>query len=221
MNIKINILVFVLFILARTITAQENNSNKTISFIVPQYIITNGIRVDIDVRKPDSKSWWVISPYYYDDDSKHRILNPEDNSGFDPHRYESMYGVGLGIARKIFLRHGTKGFYAMAGVSYKYFNIRGDNEAYVEYREDDGLNYIEVQQLSYTVNINSYNGYATIGYQINPFSKFYIDFYLGFGLRYSTHESPQNVITKYNRGNIDYGYSGTHPVVGGRLGIAL
>lgn len=221
MNKKKSILILILLIFSSNIKAQEEINDNKITFIVPQYIITNGIRIDIDIRKPESNNWWVITPYYYDDDSKLSFLNPDDNFEFNPHSYESMYGAGLGIARKIFLRKPTKGLYVMAGIGYKYFKIKGDNETYVETLGDDGLVYFEIQDLKYAININSYSGYATIGYQLNPFSKFYIDFYLGFGIRYSTHNSPENVTTKYNRGNIDYGYSGTLPIIGVRLGVAL
>ena len=134
-----------------------------------------------------------------------------------------MHGAGIGIARKIFVlsKTSTEGLYAMAGVTYKYFNIQGDNLTYVETTGDDGLTYHQMQDIEYSININSYNGYAALGWQVSLFSKSYVDFYIGFGLKYSTHSSPEKVSVKYNHGIIDYGYTGTQFVGGVRLGIGL
>lgn len=219
---KYLLMAFIVLILSQVSMAQEHKSENVVAYIVPQYLFTNGIRLDIDLRKPESNKWWVISPYYYSDGSNSSFLN-QDGLDYNPRKYENMYGIGIGIARKIFLKSNStaKGFYAMAGLTYKYFNIQGDNLTYVETTGDDGLTYFEMQDLKYTININSYSGYAVLGHQFNPFSKFYIDLFMGFGLRYSSHNSPEKAAIKYNRGNIDYGYSGTHFVGGARLGITL
>jgi len=202
--------------------SQDQKNEKVVLFFVPQYLITNGIRLDIDIRKTDSNKWWIISPYFYADGSSSSSLNPDDQYDYNPHSYEKMTGYGLGISRKIFVtKHSYKGLYAALGINYRYFTIEGDNFNYVELTGDDGLIYYEMQDLNYSVNINSYNGYAIMGQQFNPFSKFYIDLFLGFGIKYSTHSSPENVAIEYNRGNIDYGYSGTQFIAGARLGIAI
>jgi len=222
MKAKHILLVISLLLITISSLAQEQKNEKAVLFFVPQYLITNGIRIDIDIRKPDSNKWWIISPYYYTDGSSSSILNPDNNSGYNPYTYEKMTGFGLGVSRKMFItKHSNKGLYALFGVTYKYLNIKGDGYNYVETTGDDGLEYYEMQDLEYTVNINSYSGCVVIGQQFNPFSKFYIDLYLGFGLKYSTHDSPENVAVKYNRGNLDYGYSGTQLVAGVRLGVAL
>lgn len=202
--------------------AQEQDSENIIAFIVPQYLITNAIRVDIDFRKPKSNKWWVISPYYYSDGSDYSFLN-RNNSDFNLYKYESMNGVGIGVARKIFLKSDetAKGFYATVGLTYKYFSIHGNNFTYVESTGDDGLEYYRMDDLMYSININSYKGSIIIGHQFNPLSKFYIDLFIGFGLRYSTHDSPEKVAITYNRGSIDYGYSGTQFIGGLRLGVGL
>jgi len=222
MKIKYSLFLAILIFFNIFAFSQEQKNEKVILFFVPQYLITNGIRLDIDIRKPDSNKWWIISPYYYSDGSSSSSLNPSDQYEYNPHSYEKMLGYGLGISRKIFItKNSYKGLYASLGINYKYFAIKGDNFNYVEITGDDGLVYYEMQDINYTVNINSYNGYAIIGQQFNPFSKFYIDLFLGFGIKYSTHSSPENVVIKYNRGNIDYGYSGTQLIGGVRLGVAV
>ena len=214
--------VFIAILISNFSMAQEHDTETVIAFIVPQYLITNAIRVDIDFRKQGSNKWWVISPYYYSDGSDNSILN-RNNSDFNQNKYESMYGVGIGVSRKMFLKSDAtaKGFYTTVGLTYKYFSIQGDNYTYMETTGDDGLTYYQMADLVYTININSYSGSIIIGHQFNPLPKFYIDMFIGFGLKYSTHDSPEKVAITYNRGSIDYGYSGTQFIGGLRLGIAL
>jgi len=202
---------------------QEQESEHVFIFYNPQYLFTNGIRMDIDIRTGMSNKLWVISPYYYSDGSNESFLNRGDDSDYDSRKYESMYGYGLGIARRIFLKSKptADGFYAQLGITYRYFSVQGDNFTYVKTTGDDGLEYYSMQDIEYSININSYNGSLIIGHQFNPFTKFYIDLYIGFGLRYSTHESPEGAVIKYNRGNIDYGYSGTQFIGGFRLGVNI
>ncbi|MFO7829466.1 MAG: hypothetical protein R6V23_12645 [Bacteroidales bacterium] len=221
---KIIILIIaILFVFNGKTSAQENDNENLLLSFNPQYLFTNAIRLDFDIRTKNSNNWWVISPYYYTDGDNESFLNRGGYGNYNRKKYESMYGLGLGIARKIYIlpKSGAGGLYAMAGVTYKYFSIRGDNFTYVETTGDDGLNYYDMQDVEYTININSYGGSVIIGNQFNPFPKFYIDLYLGFGLKYSTHSSPENVLIEYNRGSIDYGYSGTQFLGGVRLGIAI
>ena len=203
--------------------AQETDRENVILSFNPQYLVTNAIRLDIDFRTNNSNSWWIISPYIYSDDSNESFLNRGDHNDYNPRKYESMYGFGLGIAKRIYLRPKSTadGFYATVGIAYKYLSIQGDNFTYVETTGDDGLNYYDMQDLEYTININNYSGYILIGHQFNPLTKFYIDLYIGFGVKYSTHNSPEKAVIKFNRGSIDYGYSGTQFLGGVRLGIAL
>lgn len=213
----------ILSIFTGKIVAQETDRDHVILSFNPQYLFTNAIRLDIDFRTKNSSSWWIISPYFYTDGSNESFLNRGDDDNYNPRKYESMYGLGLGVAKRIYLRPKSTadGFYATAGITYKYLIIKGDNFTYVENTGDDGLNYYEMQDLEYSININSYSGYVIIGHQFNPFTKFYIDLYIGFGIKYSTHNSPENAVVKYNRGSIDYGYSGTQFLGGVRLGVTL
>lgn len=223
MNRKNIISILLLTFLSINTIAQENKSENVVAFINPQYLFTSGIRVDIDFRKPHSNKWWVLSPYYYRDGSDESFLNRDDNEGYGSREYKSMTGYGLGISRKVFLRadETARGLYASVGFTYRYFDISGENRVFYETIGDDGLPYFELTDMDYSININSYNGSLIVGSQFNPFSRFYIDLYFGFGVRYSTHSSPEDVAVEYDRGNIDYGYSGTQFIGGFRFGITL
>lgn len=213
----------VLTLIVCTAKAQNESNEKLILSINPQYLFTNAIRLDFDLNLNGDKSWWVISPYFYSDDSQESFLNRGSEDDYNSRKYESMYGIGLGVARKIYLlkQDHAEGLYALAGVTYRYFSIQGDNYTFVENTGTDGLSYYELEDLEYNININSYNGYIIIGNQFNPFSKFYIDLYIGFGIKYSSHSSPEGVVIEYDRGSIDYGYSGTQFLGGFRFGVAL
>jgi hypothetical protein len=216
--------ILIIFTFGQLLIGQVNKSENAVIFFNPQYLFTSGLRVDIDFRKPNSNKWWVISPYYYSDGDDASFLNRDNSSGYNSREYESMYGLGLGVARKIFFKSDdttAKGFYVLGGVTYRYFEIQGDNLTYVETTGADGLEYFDLQDIEYTVNINSYNGYVILGNQFNISSRCYFDLYMGFGLRYSTHNSPENAVVEYNRGNIDYGYSGTQFIGGFRIGVTL
>jgi hypothetical protein len=202
----------------------EKKEHNLIIFGVPQYIITNGLRVDLDIHKKDSPHWLIISPYYYFDRSSVDLLNLSGSEDYyDPYSYDQMIGVGLGFGRKTFLSKEpvSKGVYLYYGADYKYFDIDGNNYTWVEYIGTDDLPYQQMDNLDYTMKINSIAASACIGYQNQILSSLYLDLYLGFGVKYAFHNSPQHVTTKYNRGSNDYGYTGTHLVGGIRLGIGL
>ena len=112
-----------------------------------------------------------------------------------------MRGVGMGIAQKIFLSKEpvSEGFYLIYGATYKYFDIDGNNFIWVEYTGGDGLDYQHMQVIP----------------------SLYMDFFVGFGVKYAFHQSPEHVTVKYNRGINDFGYIGTLMVGGIRIGIGL
>lgn len=209
--------------------AQEKQENILV-FGVPQYLITNAIRIDIDIRKPNTNSWWIISPYYYVDKSNNDAIDINYNYDYDYnsydydlHEYDELYGFGLGIERKTIIGKSIKseGFYLKYGVNYKNFAVIGNNFTFREYVGDDGITYQGLRDGKYTININSFNALTALGYQFELMSKLYLDTYLGFGVKYSTHSSKEKVTIKYNRQVTDYGYTGTQFIIGVRLGVAL
>ena len=134
-----------------------------------------------------------------------------------------MFGFGMGIGRKTFLSKESvsKGFYLYYSATYKFFDIDGNNYIWFEYPGEDGFPYQRMDDIEYTMQIHSMGANATLGYQYQVFSALYIDLYIGFGVKYSYHYSPDHVTVKYNRGINDFGYTGTHVVGGIRIGIGL
>ncbi len=202
----------------------EKKEYNFVIFGVPQYLISNGLRIDLDIHQKGTPHWLIISPYYYFDRSSVDLLNLGGSDDYyDPYSYDKMIGIGLGVGRKTFLSKEpvSQRFYLYYGATYKYFDIDGNNFTWVEYIDTDGLPYQQMDDLEYTMKINSLAASAAIGYQTQIMPSLYLDFFLGFGVRYSFHKSPQHVTTKYNRGTNDYGYTGTSLVGGIRFGIGL
>ena len=217
------ILGFCLMLLPET-QGQEDREYNFLIAGVPQYILTNGIRIDFDIHQKESPHWIVLSPYYYIDRSSVDILNlGGSDEYYDPYNYDQIVGVGLGLSRKTFLvkKPVSQGIYLQYGGSYKYFNIDGNNYVWVQYTGDDGLPYQQMEDIKYSLNIHSIGASTTLGYQIQVLPSFYIDVFLGFGVKYSFHDSPENVTIKYNRGIFDYGYTGTHFVGGIRFAMGI
>ena len=193
-------------------------------FGVPQYILSNGLRVDFDIHKKNTPNWLIISPYYYFDRSSVDLLNLGGSEDYyDSYTYDQMFGFGMGIGRKTFLSKESvsKGFYLYYSATYKFFDIDGNNYIWFEYPGEDGFPYQRMDDIEYTMQIHSMGANATLGYQYQVFSALYIDLYIGFGVKYSYHYSPDHVTVKYNRGINDFGYTGTHVVGGIRIGIGL
>ena len=202
----------------------EKKEYSLLIFGVPQYILSNGLRIDFDIQKKNTPNWLILSPYYYFNRASVDPLNLGGSSTYyDPYSFDQMLGVGLGIGRKIFLSKEpvSEGYYLYYGATYKYFKVDGNNFTWVEYTDEDGLNYQHMEDIKYTLNIHSIAACANIGYQYQITPSLYLDLFIGFGVKYAIHSSPEKVTIKYNRGVDDLGFIGTHMTGGIRLGIGL
>ncbi len=211
-----------IFLVSTSVQAQERKNNFDFYvFGVPQYIVTNGIRIDFDIHTKGTKKWWIISPYFYSDKSSLDLLNLSVDDYYDAYSYDNLIGGGLGVFRKKYLsqKYDDRRIYLAAGGEYKYFQIEGDNYTYVEYTGEDGLLYQHMDDIDYQMKINTGSLKAYIGFQSELFAFLFTDVFMGVGLRFSHHSSPQDVTIKYNRGYFDYGYTGTMFVFGVRFGI--
>jgi hypothetical protein len=225
MKIKYIITILAIFTSTILLNAQQTkDSSNFLIFGVPQYLLTNGLRIDFDIHKKNSQNWYVISPYYYSDCSS---VDPMNLSGsddeYDVYNYDKMVGGGIGLSKKIFVSEKSfnEGFYLLFGANFKYFDIDGNSYTWVEFVGDDGLTYQEMADLKYDLYIHSIGADAVLGFQFQVIPSLYLDFFMGFGIKYSQHYSPQNVTVKYNRGYYDYGYTGTQFIGGFRIGVGI
>lgn len=195
--------------------AQDEEPPKVLVMGVPQYLIKNGIRIDIDVATNNKGSWWVLSPQFY--------INVSDlENGLRNRNIEELHGSGLSIHRKGFLsrKYAEKGAYISGGLGFQHFNILTNSERWIEL-SNNGLNYMELVEDDYHIFINKVLTEAIIGFQKEIFSRMYIDLYAGVGLRYSFYDQPTGSDIKFNKNITDYGYTGTAFIGGFRIGVGF
>jgi hypothetical protein len=211
---QLAIIFLMIFCLANASVLGQDNAPKVLIMGVPQYMIKNGIRLDIDIPTKDYKSWWVIMPQFYVDVNQFERLVEK--------KYEQLHGYGLSIHRKGFLTktHPDQGVYISGGIGAQHFNLLTNTERWANI-DDNGLNVIQLTRDNYHVYINKVLTEVVIGYQKEITSRLYVDFYGGFGLRYSFYNQPSGSDLKFNKNITDFGYTGTSFVGGIRIGVGI
>jgi hypothetical protein len=206
------------FIFLLLITAAFGFSQDKITFaprtafgFVPQYTISGGLRFDIDRSlSKTSNQWLIVSPQVY-------MIS---GSRFS-HNFKDMWGTGLDIKHKIYLRPNSmrpEGFYVQYGGMFQYFS-KTDNREYTEAYIEDGVQYYGVFQGDINTKVYKFGGNFHLGYQWLIGDKVYFDIYSGAGIRISHNNRNDGFDTWYNDYWIDYGYSGTLLDGGFRVGV--
>ena len=185
-------LVFLIFSI--TLFSQEdvkvNDETKFAFSLVPQYVITGGMRMDID-RKVSDKCWLTIAPIFY---------YMENSYMYDP---ESTSYAGVGLFTNYRYFPSGKGIYAGVGLNYRYLNTD-----YSDYNEETEKH----------AKFNTYGFDFTFGYQFRLVEQLFMDLYLGWGFRYSLQDTEEEE-EYWSDAFLDLGYSGFLPVAGLRLGF--
>ncbi len=179
--------------------------------MVPQYAITNGIRIDVDLRLNESRHWLVFAPQLY--------LRMSESTNYD---YNSLVGFGFEFQHKMFLhdKPKPKGPYFAYGPVFNYFNVEDDGYNISPFSEY-GNSYFELAEGPVHTNIFKVGGNIIFGMQTVISDFFYIDTYIGTGFRLSFDNRTSGLHKGYNDWMGDLGYSGTLLVGGVRIGISL
>ncbi len=208
---------FFIFILFLTVTISATAQDmelfgprKGFGF-VPQYTISGGIRFDID-RSVSKKSnqWLIFSPQFF--------MVSGNRYGHD---FNDMWGTGLDIKHKIFLKPGSmkpRGYYVQYGVMFQYFAMT-DYRQYTDTFVVDGVQYYGVFSGDVSTNLYKFGGNFHLGYQWLIGNKVFFDIYTGAGIRISHNSRNAGFDTWYNNSWVDYGYSGTLLDGGFRVGV--
>jgi len=179
--------------------------------IVPQYVISGGLRFDIDLSiSKTSNQWLIFSPQVF-----------MVTGGRYGHEFNELTGLGLDIKHKIYLKPNTMkpyGFYFQYGVMFQYFSIF-ENRQYTESYIENGIEYYEVVVGEVNTKLYKYGGNFHLGYQWLVGDKVYFDIYTGAGIRISHNNQTEGLDTWYNDYWVDYGYSGTLLDAGFRVGF--
>lgn len=210
---RIVIILSILAFFATKSQGQEKEifSKQTGIGFVPQYTISGGLRMDIDLSiSKTSSQWLIISPQVF------------WVTGYRyGHDFESLKGIGLDVKHKIYLKPGSmdpEGFYVQYGAMAQYYSIV-DTRQYGEYYEENGVIYYGVSEGEIETRLLKLGGNFHLGYQWLFGQSVYLDVYTGPGIRISHNNRTEGFDTWYNDMWVDYGYSGTLLDAGFRLGF--
>ena len=196
-------------------------SEETIIFsLVPQHLIVNGLRFDIEKNIKNTNNWVLIAPQFY---LNHNDYDRDNFPSYyrNNNDYDIMTGYGIDIYHKLFLKEQAqpKGPYFAYGLSYQHYLIEFRQYTWDTFT-DDGLEYYSYDLLNCEETINKVGLNMMIGLQ-NVVERFVIDIYLGMGIRYSFIETNAPETRTFYRYWWHFGYTGTLPLFGFRLGMML
>src|SRR5690554_1770805 len=124
---KLLILLSFLFIVSpRLLLSQKRETNeinqprKIVSF-VPFYLVTNGIRIDLDTKIKDNHWLQLASQFYL---CEHGDNDPGDY--YNNRRFSSLLGAGLHVYYKVYMNKEFTRFnpYMSYGAIWQYFNLK-------------------------------------------------------------------------------------------------
>ncbi len=196
------------------LSAQEDQNTRSVNNgigVVPQYSIMNGMRVDIDLKLPKPGQWLIIGPQFYINTGNSNLWN-----------YEELNGFGIDLNHRIFMKPGPlpKGAYLAYGPVFQYFSVK-DNGLTSYVFEEFGTEYVGLRDDLIHTRIYKFGGNLMLGYQALISEVFYIDTYIGTGIRFSYDNRIKGLHGYYNDGWLDLGYSGTLIVGGIRFGVVF
>ena len=177
--------------------------DKPIYSFVPQYLIKQGIRIDID-KQIKGQHFIQVCPVFYLSEQREEDVNYNNNS------YSNLLGGGIHIYHKYFVSENFEEnpLYISYGPSYNYFEI----DYYDDYLDEPVLASSTVQKLGFDV---------TIGYQRIINDVIALDVFTGLGTRFSYMDSSTGNTDKFNQGILGYNYTGNLLLLGVKLGIKL
>lgn len=173
---------------------QINNNRSYALSVSPQYIITGGMRLDLDVELTDRTCLTIAPIFYY----------KNNTSNYDP--YEMSYsGGGAFLNYRYFPT--SQGVYTALGLNYRYLNA----DYYDSYSDDE-------EEENAKFNTGGFD--LTLGYQFRLIEELFMDIYFGMGFRYTDQNTIEND-SYWTDSFFDLGYSGFLPVLGLRIGFDL
>jgi hypothetical protein len=193
----------------------QSKTYNTLIMGVPQYLVNNGLRIDIDKRIKETNNWLVISPILYL--SYHNDFSMQDD-------YKSVKGGGLTLSyRKMYTKSDQPvGFYISPGLCYQFVDINTDNNIWDKITDQWGQVKYDWVNKNYDARIHKIGGNITIGVQAEIYPGLLLDFFAGTGIRYSFRSySNGEAGIRFNSSMLGYGYSGTLFVGGFRIGVGL
>ena len=221
---KLITLQFAIFLIHFLVSGQGDRSPLAVGWY-PQLMFISGLRADLDVHLGNSNSWLVIAPQYYL--ARHHANDNNDDyySTYDDYessnRYKNLEGFGLEINHRIYITNklSPEGVYLAYGIMYNHFELTYEDDwGYIEY---DGLQAITYGLFEHNTTIDKLGPNILIGFQKKVLDRVYLDIFCGGGMRYSFTETSSLSPRYFNNDPFQFGYTGTVPLAGFRIGIIL
>jgi len=178
-------------------------------FLVPHYILYNGLRIDFE-RVKASKAWVFAPQFYYLKRSSHPL-------SYSDVALNTVLGTGIGFYRK-FVKSSTANFlgYWALGGSINYFGLGYKQYTWVARQFYDQTVY-DYELVSSRGSLLRFEFSATIGIETKLWNFLIFEPYLGSGYRYTIPFLPEttNPFDTY----FSIGYTGPIFVLGFKFGI--
>ena len=181
-----------------------------------------GLRADIDVHLGKSKSWLVLSPQYYLA-IRHADTYYEEYEDYNSSiAYKRLEGYGMELCHRVYVtnNHTPAGVYLGYGLQYSHFDITYEDYSWLE------IEYLGMQAITYglfehNTIIDKMGPNVVIGYQKQVLDRIFVDLFCGGGIRYSIINTSSLFPRNFDSDPLQFGYTGTVPLTGFRIGIAL
>ncbi|MBN2213448.1 MAG: hypothetical protein JW723_04325 [Bacteroidales bacterium] len=200
---------------------QEESSPLAIAWY-PQLMAIRGLRADIDVHLGKSKSWLIFAPQYYLA-KRHAGIHYDDYDDYSSSiAYKRLEGYGLELQHRVYIANNytPDGIYLAYGLQYGHFDITYEDYSWGE------IDYMDLEAYTYglfehNTVIDKMGPNIIIGYQKQVLDRIFVDFFCGGGIRYSFINTSSLFPRNFDGDPFQFGYTGTVPLAGFRIGIAL
>jgi len=219
---KKTVLILAMLMMPFTIVfTQEDASSLAIAWY-PQLMLIRGLRADIDVHLGKSKSWLIIAPQYYLA-KRHAGIHYEDYEDYSSSSaYKRLEGYGLELQHRVYITNNSapEGVYLGYGLQYGHFDITYEDFSWGE------IDYLDMRAITYDLFehntiIDKTGPNIIIGYQKQVLDRIFVDVYCGGGIRYSFINTSSFFPRNFDGDPLQFGYTGTVPLAGFRIGIVL
>lgn len=219
---KKSVLVFIAMLSSFSLVYNQEESSPLAIAWYPQLMVIRGLRADIDVHLGKSKSWLIISPHYYLA-KKHTGIQYEDYDDYSSSiAYKNLEGYGLELQHRVYVNNNftPEGVYLAYGMQYGHFDITYEDYSWGE------IDYLDMKAYTYglfehNTIIDKMGPNILIGYQKKVLDRIFLDIFCGGGIRYSFIKTSSLFPRNFDGDPFQFGYTGTVPLAGFRIGIAL
>jgi len=208
---------YILLLTSCTILHAQDSLRTIVIKLSPQHLLMRTGRFEIEKRILKSRNAYVIAPmlHFGDPDNILTTLRGSSNG--------QMVGVGVEVLHKIYtqVQRERSGIYFAYGLNYNHYDIKYNGFGWAATKNEDQLDIYEYKLLDQKQIINRIGFAALTGIEVYSSNYFVIDFYIGFGFKYSVIDAPNGDQNRYKANYLDYGFSGFEPRLGIKLGLLL